>query len=965
MIFDFDKHKGLNEQQVSESRAKFGENILTPPKRDPWWVLLLEKFNDPIIRILLIAAFIAVIVGVFHGTFTEGIGIIAAVLLATVMAFANEFKANKEFDILNKVNDEVGVKVVRDGNVTTIPRKDVVVGDIVIVEIGEEIPADGEIIESLSLSVNESSLTGELTTRKWAENIRIDADATFPSFKLLKGTTVVEGNAYFQVTSVGNDTEIGKTAREASAQESEPTPLNKQLERLSKLIGIIGFSAAGLAFWAFLINDLILKKITFSQSQWFGLTSVLIPISIILIRVWLPVVYDLFDLLGKRVQKPSILTKKIKHIWYKLVLFAAVSFFFVVMVGIAFGENIFSAQSWFDIEEIERLLQYFMVSITLIVVAVPEGLAMSVTLSLAYSMRKMTANNNLVRRMQATETMGSATVICTDKTGTLTRNEMRVMESLFFAGNIKDSLNPISSLIQKSIAVNSTAHLDKTSGSIKPVGNPTEGALLLWIHDNGLDYKKIRSTFDLKSQLAFSSENKFMATAGFASTSGKWLVLVKGAPEVVISKCSTMLVPSGIVSISKFDEDYSSNLKQMQSRGMRSIAFAFKELDEELKPAQDISNLLDKMVLLGFVGIADPIREDVKEAIEECKKAGIGIKVVTGDTAITAREICKQIGLCDETQQEIQHISGKDFSEMSDEEASVVVNSIRVLYRARPSDKLKLVRLLQEKGEIVAVTGDGTNDAPALNKANVGLAMGSGTSVARNASDIILLDDSFTSIVSAVRWGRSLYTNIQRFLYFQLIINLLAMAIVLLGPLVGVSLPLTVTQMLWINLIMDTLAALALATEPPHEEVMSQKPRKSNDFIISPSMRKGILYTSSLMFIFLILFLKYLNADNDITTYELTVFFNVFVMLQFWNLFNARKMGTDGYALSGIQKSKSFLFIVATILIGQLAIVQFGGEFFRTVPLSLSTWGIIIASTSLVLWIPELYRFIRKNIQKG
>ncbi len=964
MSFDFEKYKGLSNQEVEVNRSKYGENLLTPPKRDPWWKLFFEKFNDPIIRILLIAAVIAVAVGLFHGSFTEGIGIIVAILLATFMSFINEYKAGREFDILNKVNDDVEVKVIRNGNVTTIPRREVVVSDLVIVEIGEEIPADGEIIESLSLTVNESSLTGELSTRKWAASVNVEAEATFPSYKLLKGTTVTEGNAFYKVTAVGDNTEIGKTAYEASIQENQPTPLTRQLEKLSKLIGVIGFSVAGLAFWAFLANDLVKGKLSFTLSQWFVLFSILLPILILLIRVWLPVVYDFFALVGKSREYPGILKRPFSKLWYKQLFLAVVAFLAVAGTAYLSGINIFNSESWFRIEEIELLIQYFMVSITLIVVAVPEGLAMSVTLSLAYSMRKMTANNNLVRRMQATETMGAATVICTDKTGTLTRNEMRVMESHFFTGEISDEFNVASSLIHKSLAVNASAHLDVNGSVAKPIGNPTEGALLLWLHENGIDYKKLRSAFETKSQIAFNSENKYMATAGFSNISGRWLILLKGAPEVIVEKCKSMLTHKGMVSISKFEEEYGQTLKQAQGKGMRTIAFAYAELDEEITLGEDITQMLDNSVLIGFVGIADPVRDDVKDAVTECREAGIGIKVVTGDTIVTAREICRQIGLCNAENTNNQFLSGKEFAKLSDEDASKIVGNIRVLYRARPTDKLKLVRLLQEKDEVVAVTGDGTNDAPALNKANVGLAMGSGTSVARDASDIILLDDSFNSIVSAVRWGRSLYSNIQRFLYFQLVINLLALAIVLLGPLVGVSLPLTVTQMLWVNLIMDTLAALALATEPPHKEVMKQQPRKSSDFIISPSIKKSLLTTSALMFVFLMAFLKYLNIDRDISARELTIFFNVFVLLQFWNLLNARTIGTSHSAFHKLFQNRSYLIILTAILAGQIVIVQFGGSFFRTIPLSLTEWLILLISTSAVLWIGELKRLVASRMKK-
>ncbi len=949
--------KGLTLEKVDESRRKFGNNILTPPARDPWWKLLLEKFDDPIIRILIIAAGIAVIVGFFHGNFIEGIGIIIAILLATLMAFFNEFRAGLEFDILNKVSDRQPVKVMRNGGVTAVPISDIVVGDVVIVDTGEEVPADGRIISSISLGVNESTLTGELLVYKHANADSITEEHTYPSNMLYRGTTIMEGNATFEVTAVGNSTEIGKTAREASIQINDPTPLSLQLERLSKLIGVVGFSVAFIAFWGFMLFDYFSGKLVLRPHNWFSLFAILIPLGVILVRVWLPIVLDLLQFLGKPISPPQILSSKLWKAFPKLFVGAVLLFAVFYGVGQLYDINLFSATAWFSIETAEQILLFILVAITLIVVAVPEGLAMSVTLSLAYSMRKMTATNNLVRRMQATETMGATTVICTDKTGTLTQNQMQVVSTNFFVDKI-DSSTKVDSLIAVSMAVNSKAFLDTSGQSIKPLGNPTDAALLLWLNQHDEDYEQLRSNFSIVTQIPFSSETKFMATAGTAKQFEQSVILLKGAPEIVKSKCTHFLAAEGELPIDRLSADqYDSKIAELQSAAMRTIAFAYRFVESEAELEKVDKTSIDQMVLLGFVGIADPIRHDVPNAINECKLAGVDVKIVTGDTSITAKEICCQIGLC-ARDSESGLISGTEFAEMSDKQALELLPKLKVMYRARPTDKLKLVRLLQQSGEVVAVTGDGTNDAPALNKANVGLSMGSGTSVAKEASDIILLDDSFTSIVNAIRWGRSLYQNIQRFLFFQLTINLLALAIVLLGPIVGVTLPLTVIQMLWVNLIMDTFAALALATEPPHEEVMKQKPRKTTDFIISQPMQRWIAFSALSFFVILMVLLSLLNANGDISVHELTIFFNVFVMLQFWNLFNAKAMGSGNFAFSALGKSLSFFAIAIVILVGQVLIVQLGGNFFRTVPLSLANWLTIFFSTSLVLVFGEIYRFI-------
>lgn len=956
MSFDFTSKKGLSTAEVEASRAQHGRNVLTPPLKDPWWKLLLHKFDDPIIRILLLAAFIALVVGYFEGHYTEGVGIIIAILLATFMAFINEYRASKEFDALNAVSDEVMVKVVRNGNVTTVSMSDIVVGDVVILDTGDVVPADGLLFESVSLAVNESSLTGEPISYKSHKPQAEESHATFPSNMVYKGTSVSDGHAIFEVTAVGDSTEIGKTAREATMQINQATPLGIQLDRLSKLIGVVAFSVAFIAFWILLISDLVSAKLVLSTSHWFCLLVFFVPISLLMVRVWLPSIFDVFKVIGVSIPKPSFLTIPFKRALLSLIILAILGFAAVVAIGFALGVNIFDAASWFSLGIAERLLLYFMVSITLIVVAVPEGLAMSVTLSLAYSMRKMMRTNNLVRKMVATETMGAATVICTDKTGTLTQNRMRVMETHFFAEQNIAASNPVASLIRKSLAVNSTAHLDRSGDNTHPVGNPTDAALLLYLMELGINYNDLRTEFELKSQIAFSSEWKYMASAGFSNLSGRWLVLLKGAPEVVIGRCNRVLAPQGVVSINGFSDNYNETLASLQGRGMRTIAFAYCELDETINQGQNIQPFTDNLVLLGFVGIADPVRTDVAQSVAECKQAGIEVKVVTGDTLVTAAEICKQIGIIDSEWDKSIVISGPEFAALSDDDALAIAGPLKIMYRARPTDKLKLVRLLQQKGEVVAVTGDGTNDAPALNKADVGLAMGSGTSVAKDASDIILLDDSFTSIVNAVRWGRSLYQNIQRFLFFQLTINLLALAIVLFGPIIGVTFPLTVIQMLWVNLIMDTFAALALATEPPHSEVMKEKPRKPSDFILTPLIKGNIVTMAALFFVVLVILLFIMKANGEISARELTIFFNVFVMLQFWNLFNARSLRAQHSPFKGLLENKSFLLIALAIFIGQVAIVQFGGVVFRTIPLGFTDWVIITIATSAVFWLGELRR---------
>ena len=885
-------HLGLTDSEVLKSREKYGVNLLTPPKRTSLWKLYLEKFEDPVVRVLLIAAVFSFIISVIENEYAETIGIIAAILLATGIGFYFEYDASKKFDLLNAVNEETLVKVIRNGKIQEIPRKDIVVGDIVVLETGEEIPADGELIEAISLQVNESNLTGEPVINKTIIEADFDEEATYASNKVMRGTTVVDGHGMMKVLRVGDDTEIGKVARQSTEQSGEPTPLNIQLTRLAKLIGKIGFAVAGATFVIFVSKDLYHY---ISANEITG--------------------------------------------WHNYMAIAQI------------------------------VLKYFMMAVTLIVVAVPEGLPMSVTLSLALNMRRMLSTNNLVRKMHACETMGAITVICTDKTGTLTQNLMQVHEPDFYGlkegGKLSD--DELSKLVMEGISANSTAFLEETAEGEKPkgVGNPTEVALLLWLNGQHKDYLELREQATVLDQLTFSTERKYMATLVQSPLIGKKVLYVKGAPEIVLGKCKEVILDGEKVEANEYRPTVEAQLQEYQNMAMRTLGFAYKIVGADA-PDDCVALVAENdLNFLGVVAISDPIRPDVPAAVAKCQSAGIGIKIVTGDTPGTATEIARQIGLWKPEDTERNRITGTAFAELTDAEALDRVMDLKIMSRARPTDKQRLVQLLQQKGAVVAVTGDGTNDAPALNHAQVGLSMGTGTSVAKEASDITLLDDSFNSIGTAVMWGRSLYKNIQRFIVFQLTINFVALFIVLLGSFIGTELPLTVTQMLWVNLIMDTFAALALASIPPSEGVMKEKPRRSTDFIITPSMRRDILGVGTVFLVVLMGMIYYFtNAEGGMTVERLTVFFTFFVMLQFWNLFNARVFGTTDSAFKGITKSYGMELVVLAILGGQFLIVEFGGAVFRTVPLGWQTWLAIIGISSLVLWVGEIIRFVQRLINK-
>ncbi|MEG0789262.1 MAG: calcium-translocating P-type ATPase, PMCA-type [Alistipes sp.] len=850
--------QGLSADEVTESRRLHGDNVITPPKDDSVWKLLIEKFKDPIIRILLIAAVLSLVIAFIEQDFTEPIGIICAIILATCVGFWFEWDAMRRFKRLNQVNDDIAVKVMREGSICEIPRREVVVGDLICMENGETVPADGELVEAVSLKINESTLTGEPEVDKTINEAHFESEATYPSNVVMRGTTVVDGYGVMVVTAVGDTTEAGRVTEQSTVESDEQTPLNRQLTRLSRMIGKVGI---GLSIAIF--GVLILKG--------------------------------------------------------------------VLSGGLLAGD-------WLHISK--EILHIFMISVAIIVMAVPEGLPMSITLSLAMSMRRMLKTNNLVRRMHACETMGAVTVICTDKTGTLTQNKMSVHEVKHYAEL------PLPAFAEL-IAANSTAFLD-ADGNI--IGNPTEGALLLWLRSQGEEYAPLREQMQIVDRLTFSTERKYMATIIESGVSGKRILCVKGAPEIVRTKC----ISDGL------DEPVAAQLFDYQSHAMRTLGIAYAETTES-----DCETAVEQRILhfAAVAAIADPVREDVPAAVQRCMTAGIDVKIVTGDTPATAREIARQIGLWDVTKDgERNHLTGVEFAALSDEELLTRVQDLKIMSRARPLDKQRLVRLLQQCGEVVAVTGDGTNDAPALNFANVGLSMGTGTSVAKDASDITLLDDSFASIATAVMWGRSLYRNIQRFVLFQLTINFAAILVVFVGSIFGTEMPLTVVQILWVNIIMDTFAAMAMASLPPNPEVMKEKPRRRDEFIITPAMLRTI-FTCGVIFVAVLLGMMFYwtVTTGGMTLEQLTVFFSTFVFLQFWNMFNAKGFETRHSVFADIRGCRVFLLILLLIAVGQVAIVEWGGEVFRTTPLSPMLWAKIIGYTSLIAIGGEIVRHIRRK----
>lgn len=885
--------QGLTKEQVIASREANGENVLTPPAKASLWSQFLEKFDDPIIRILLVAWALSLIIAGVHcwgpeakgfSAFLEPIGIFFAIILASCVSFFFELKANRAFDILNTVNDDIMVKVIRDGSITEIPRKEVVVGDVVILQTGEEVPADGTLQEAISLQINESTLTGEPIIDKTVDKAEFDTEATYPSNVVMRGTTVVDGHGIMIVDQVGDNTGYGKVYEGSQIDNNVQTPLQIQLAGLAKIISKAGYTIAGLTFFGLVIKLFI--------------NSPDLP---------------LMDMVGE-------------------------------------------------------ILNIFMIAVTLIVVSVPEGLPMSVTLSLALSMNRMLKTNNLVRKMHACETMGATTVICTDKTGTLTQNQMQIYQTNFF--NLADQKlanDEVSRLIKEGIAVNSTAFLDLSEEKPKTMGNPTEAALLLWLNSNKEDYQSLREEAKVIEQLTFSTERKYMATLVKSPQLGRNVLYVKGAPEIVLQNCNRVAINGSYASVESCKASIEKQLLDYQNQAMRTLGFAYQLVeDEQVESFFENGRLKNAdLTFLGFVAISDPVRSDVPDAVKSCLNAGIDVKIVTGDTPGTAKEIGRQVGIWNENDTERNIITGPGFEALTDEEALDRVLDLKIMCRARPTDKQRLVQLLQQKDAVVAVTGDGTNDAPALKAAQVGLSMGDGTSVAKEASDITIIDNSFMSITRAVMWGRSLYQNIQKFILFQLTINVVACVIVLVGSFLGTESPLTVTQMLWVNLIMDTFAAGALASLPPNERVMKNKPRKSGpkgDFIISRRMANRIFSVGILFVVFLLAVLIYFNhTDGELTAYELSQFFSIFVLLQFWNMFNAKAFGTNKSAFAELKESKGFLSVALLILIGQYLIVTFGGQMFSVVPLSWADWGYIIAGTSIVLWIGEIIRLLGKK----
>lgn len=950
-------YTGLTDAQVLESRVKHGANVLTPPVKETLWgrlrrtcthwisvtmavlvvlavvaaavlsgslgaavwvmpaIMVLAAllivvvgffggFSDPLFKILITAFVLSMGISIYEyewggagfSTFFEPIGIIVALLLATGVAFFLERSNEKTFQSLNEVNDDTPVKVIRNDNVCQVPRRDVVVGDIVILETGEEVPADCELLESLRLLVNESSLTGEPQAAKTTDECHFDREATYPSNHIMKGTTVIEGYCTARVFAVGDRTESGKVFEAAQVEEGDPTPLSRKLDTLARLI------------------------------------------------------------------------TKASYIVAALVIVGRIIAFFLL------GDGGFD---WLDFTS--YVLGTVMIAVTLIVVAVPEGLPMSVSLSLAFSMRKLMKQNTLPRTMHSCETMGAASVICTDKTGTLTQNQMQVAAAKLFPWVVTQSQQR-EPLVAEMIAVNTTANLDLSDPAhAKAIGNPTEGALLLWLHAQGIDYQELREQATLIDRLPFSTENKYMATVAQSAVLGRRVLYVKGAPEI-------------LMGLSTIDTERHAAVEELlrswQHKAMRTLALAYLELDDVGEVFADGRLACTGLHFVGVFAISDPVRKEVPAAIRECIDAGIQVKIVTGDTTGTAKEIGRQIGLWTDDDTERNILTGTEFAAMTDEQLKERIMGMKILSRARPNDKERLVRLLKRKGQVVAVTGDGTNDAPALNAADVGLSMGDGTAVAKEASDMTIQDNSFSTIANAVMWGRSLYKNIQRFIMFQMTINVAACLIVLIGAFTGTQSPLSVTQMLWVNLIMDTFAAIALASLPPTHTVMRDKPRQAADPIINRAMHYNIigvggLFTLLLLGVLLIMQHADIVSMSDLlsaipaflqgsvergedvgatggvlTPYELSLFFTLFVMLQFWNMFNAKAFMTKNSAFARLGECRGFMLIAVVILVGQVLIVELGGQMFNVTHLKLADWLVIISSTSLVLWVGEALRAI-------
>jgi Ca2+-transporting ATPase len=939
---------GLNDAQVLESREKHGVNVLTPPEKDPLWKQYLEKFGDPLIIILMIAGVLSIGISCYeywglHETFAvffEPVGIFVAILLATGLAFIFELKADKEFSILNQVNDDEAVLVIRNGNPVQIAKKEVVVGDILLIETGEEIPADAELLDSASLYVDESTLNGESEPAyKSADEKEFQQGTSYPTNHVLRGTKVMEGHGICRVFAVGDKTENGKVFEAAQIDDSVKTPLNEQLDGLSELITNLSYG-----FAALIIVAKLLVFFSWVPIAW----TLIIPVFLFFYLV----IWKFED-------------------WSAVRCIVTIAIFFAVFIGAVLGIHSYLLPG----QDVSHLLAYalqtVMIAVTLIVVAVPEGLPMAVTLSLAYSMRRMLKTNNLVRKMHACETMGATTVICTDKTGTLTQNLMQVFETNFYTlPDQKLTNDEVSILITEGIAVNSTAQLDHSNPSKTTVlGNPTEGALLLWLQKSGVDYVTIREKTSRLTEVPFSTERKYMATL-VESALGKKVLYVKGAPEIVLSLCKFTAGNVGKAEIEK-------QLINYQNQAMRTLGFAYQIVEDDVDVIKDEAVTAKDLTFLGIVAISDPVRMEVPAAVKECVDAGIKVKIVTGDTTGTAKEIGRQIGLWDDKlDNERNIITGAEFAKLTDAQLKDRVENLKIISRARPMDKKRLVESLQALNHIVAVTGDGTNDAPALRAAHVGLSMGDGTSVAKEASDITIIDNSFSSIGRAVMWGRSLYQNIQRFLLFQLTVNVAACFIVLAGAFMGTESPLTVTQMLWVNLIMDTFGAMALSSLPPTEKVMQSRPRDRKAFILDKHMLCNIIGVGGFFFVMLLAFLYiFQHADitqmkdflhlslgnkNEVTPYEQTLLFSIFVWTHFWYMFNARGYMTGGSGLN-LKGCDGFWTIATVIVVGQFLIVEVFSDFFNVVPMKFEDWAIIVCGSSLVMIIRELWSLLHRK----
>ena len=909
--FQVDSSRGLSEKQIAQNQKKYGKNQFSPGEKISLGKKILEALKEPMIFILLIAALITIGMNIYkqsqglHAEFTESIGILVAITISVSIKVIMEGRSEKAFETLNNINEDIKVKVLRNGIIQYIYKKDVVVGDIIKIETGAKVPADGRLIDSLQLKVDESMLTGEsIAVNKNFEQTITNAKTVLSERKnmVFAGTFITYGQGTVIITSVGDKTEMGNIASELKHPVSKSTPLQEKLDKLARSITTFGVIASILILFYELFKIYISNNLSFDTVQ-----------------------------------------------------------------------------------------NAFMVSVALIVAAVPEGLPTIVAMTLALNIIKMAKSNALVRKLIACETIGCINVICSDKTGTLTKNQMTVID-IWNNGKLINPSDLKNRFLIENFTINSTADITIKDGNVKFIGNPTECSLLkafsdtvcsvspkqctyyeqsnsicggqcekyTYKNDDYISYTDIRNSSNIIFQYPFSSDKKSMTTVILVDKLYK--VYSKGSPEKIISLCSTIIINNKIeLFTDELREKVNNEIIKLQQEAKRILAFSHNDINtgyDDWNKSQD--KVESNMIFDGFVSIADPLRDDVYEAVEKCKKSGISLKILTGDNIVTATSIAKQLNIVNK---DSIIIEAQQIDEMSNEELLKILDKIILIARSKPLTKMRIVNLLKKHGNVVAVTGDGINDAPALKNADVGIAMGiTGTEVSKEASDIILLDDSFSTIVKAVEWGRGIYENFQRFIQFQLTVNLVAVLTVFVCEMFGLPVPFTTIQLLWVNLIMDGPPALSLGLESLRNHLMEQEPVKRDTNIITRNMLFRIII-NGVFIVFMIMLLINKQILGGTQGQQSSIIFTTFVMFQLFNSFNSRELGNESI-FTNLLKNKPMLWIIGATFFVQILITQFGGQIFKTAPLSISMWLRIIAYSFSVVAFSEVIRFIKRKIKK-